>query len=163
GTRRRIPRYRGDERDDAPGRRGPRAAARGDSGDDGDTAAPAPGAAATAHLGPAAAARGRGSAAGAPPRSARAANCADRDPRDPRRQPRLSVRAQGRALAARTSRALPAPARGGARDRGALLRTPRPQGGVLRPLHSRPAHVGFVARGRDAHAVALVPLLERPR
>ncbi len=51
----------------------------------------------------------------------------------------------------------------GAGDRRAVLRTPRPQGGVLRALHTRPARVGVVAGRRHAHALALVRLLERLR
>src|SRR5207244_6185212 len=64
---------------------------------------------------------------------------------------------------ARTSRALSAPAPRGARRRRTLLRTPRPQGRVPRPLPARPARVGVMAGRCHAHALALVPVLERGR
>ena len=48
-------------------------------------------------------------------------------------------------------------------DRRAVLRTPRAEGRVLRALRPRPARVGLVAGRRDAHALALVRALERPR
>ena len=70
---------------------------------------------------------------------------------------------QRRTLAARTPRPLSAPAPGGPGDGRVVLRAPRPQGRVLRPLHPRPARVGLVAGRRHAHALALVLPLERPR
>ena len=42
------------------------------------------------------------------------------------------------------------------RDRRAVLRTPRAEGGVLRALRARAARVGLVAGRRHAHALALV-------
>ena len=44
---------------------------------------------------------------------------------------------------------------------GALLRAPRAKGRVLRALRARAARLGLVARRRDAHALALVLLVER--
>ena len=68
-----------------------------------------------------------------------------------------------RPLAARTSGPLPGPAPAGAGDGRAVLRAPRPQGGVLRALHPRPARLGLVAGRRHAHALALVLHVERAR
>ncbi len=72
-------------------------------------------------------------------------------------------RAQGRPLAAAAPRRLPAPAPARARGRRTVLRASRSESGLLRALHPRPARVGLVARGRDAHALALVLPLERVR
>ena len=82
---------------------------------------------------------------------------------DRRRQHRLRDRAQGRTLAAGAPGRVPAPAPGGAARRRAVLRTPRPQGRVLRALRARPARVGLVAGRRHAHALALVRAVERAR
>ena len=83
--------------------------------------------------------------------------------RDRRRQHRLPDRAQGRSLDPGTARRVPRAAPAGARHGPAVLRTPRPEGRVLRALRARAAGVGLVAGGRHPHAVALVPGLERPR
>src|SRR5207244_3901381 len=80
-----------------------------------------------------------------------------RDRGDRGRQHRLRDRPQGRPLGARAPWTLLPAAPGGAAHRRALLRAPRLQGGVLRPLPARPARVGLVARGHHAPAVAASP------
>ena len=82
---------------------------------------------------------------------------------DRRRQHRLPDRSQGRTLAARAARRVPHPAPERPDRRGALLRAPRPQGGLLRPLPAGTPRLGVLARRSHQDALALIRDLERPR